>query len=231
MEYMNQVPVRMWSESERPREKLMIRGKDSLSDAELLAILLGTGTRRLSSVDLARKILREAGDSLNGLSKLGMDELLGFDGIGHAKAITILAAMEIGQRRRSSVVQAQKRIQSSRDIYELMQPHLGDAGFEEFWVILLNRANRLIRELNISEGGFSGTVADPKKIFHLALLKKASSIILCHNHPSGNVNPSESDIQLTRKVKEAGALLDLPVLDHLIFGHNGYFSFADEGIL
>ena len=224
-------PIREWAESDRPREKLLLKGKNALSDAELLAILLGSGSKNESAVDLAKRILRESSDNLIELSKLGVSELSKFKGIGEAKAISIIAAMELGKRRRGAEALDKKKITSSSIAFEYFSSILGDNNYEAFYILLLNRSNRIIREVHISEGGFSGTVADPKKIFKIALEYNASSIILCHNHPSGNIQPSDADIKLTNKLKGAGEMLDLPVIDHIILGEEKYYSFADEGKL
>ncbi len=221
--------IKLWSETDRPREKLMNHGKNALSDAELIAILLGSGNRNESAVDLAKNILRNINDNLIELSKLDIKRLCRFKGIGEAKAISIIAAMELGNRRRYAEVVEREKVSSSKDAFEVFLASLADKAYEEFWILLLNRANRILKKLNISEGGISGTVADPKKIFKLALDNNASSIILCHNHPSGNIHPSESDVKLTNKLKDAGKMLDLPVIDHIIIGEDNYYSFADEG--
>ena len=222
-------PIREWAESDRPREKLLLKGKHSLSDAELLAILMGSGTLNESAVDLAKRILRDSNDNLIELSKLGVNELTKFKGVGEVKALSIIAAMELGKRRRGAEALEKKKITNSKNVFEYFSSILGDNTYEAFYILLLNRANRIIREVQISEGGFSGTVADPKKIFKIALEHGASSIILCHNHPSGNIQPSDADIKLTQKLKSAGEMLDLPVIDHIIIGEENYYSFADEG--
>ncbi|HEV7350491.1 RadC family protein [Telluribacter sp.] len=219
-----------WAEEDRPREKLLQRGKAALTDAELVAILIGSGTVEQSAVDVAKSILGSASNNLNELARQGVNELKKIKGIGEAKAITIVAALELGRRRKEAEVQRRRRIQSSHDAYEEMKPYLLDKPHEEFWILLLNRANDVLRPVQISTGGVAGTVADPKLIFKHALEQLASSIILFHNHPSGNHTPSQADKDLTRKLKEAGRVLDLPVLDHLIFTDNGYYSFADEGL-
>jgi len=221
----------MWAEEDRPREKLLLKGKHTLSNAELLAILISTGTKDKSALDLAKNILGGIQNNLIELSRLPVKELMKFPGIGQAKALTIIAAMEIAKRRRSSDVLQKEKITGSKDVFEIFYSVLADSPYEQFWLLLLNRANKVIRKINISEGGLSGTVADPKKIFNLALEFHASSIILCHNHPSGNLKPSDSDISLTFKLKQAGLLLDMPVLDHIIIGDESYYSFADEGKL
>ncbi len=230
-EYESGITIKQWSEDDRPREKMLIKGKNALSNAELIAILLGSGNRKETAVDLAKRILEMASNNLIELSRMSVQSLQKINGIGAVKALNIIAAMELGNRRRSEDALKKEKITSSKDVFEIMHGNLADAPYEEFWILLLNRANRLIRKINISEGGISGTVADPKKIFKMALEYHGSSIILCHNHPSGNHKPSEADIRLTKKMKEAGNLLDLPVLDHIIIGHDKYFSFADEGML
>ncbi|MFY7908715.1 MAG: RadC family protein [Emticicia sp.] len=219
-----------WAEEDRPREKLLLKGKAALSDAELIAILIGSGTRELSAVDLSKLILQSVKNNLNELAKLSINDLMKFKGIGDAKAISIAAALELGRRRKESDVIKKAKVSSSADAYEAIRPYLMDLQHEQFWVLLLNRANEVIRPQQISIGGVSGTVADPKMIFKAAIEHLASAIILVHNHPSGNLTPSQADKDLTKKVKEAGRTLDIPVLDHLIFSDNGYFSFADEGI-
>lgn len=224
-------PIREWAEDDRPREKLLLKGRQSLSDAELIAILMGSGSRSESAVDLAKRILRESQDNLIELSKLGAKDLIRFKGVGEAKAITIIAALELGKRRRGAEALERKKITSSKDVFEFFTSLIGDVNYETFYILLLNRANKIIRPVQISEGGISGTVADPKKIFKIALENNATSIILCHNHPSGNIKPSDADIRLTKKLKGAGEMLDIPVLDHIILGEERYFSFADEGEL
>lgn len=230
-EYKEKTTIKNWAEDDRPREKLLIKGKHSLSNAELIAILLGSGSRELSAVDLAKKILNSSNDNLIELSKLSVTDLMKFKGIGQAKAISIIAALELGKRRRSEDVLEKGKIISSRDAFEVFQGILSDSQYEEFWMLLLNKANKIIKKINISEGGISGTVADPKKIFKLALENNASSIILSHNHPSGNIQPSDSDLKLTKKLVDAGKLLDISVLDHVIIGDEKYYSFADENML
>jgi len=229
--YTNRTAIRNWAEDDRPREKMLLKGRHSLSDAELLAILIGSGNRQESAVDLAKNILKLAGDRLSELSKMNMNDLEKVKGIGHARAVAILAALELGRRRNESEVLAREKITSSRDAYEIFRSVISDRPYEEFWIILLNRANKVIRKCNISEGGISGTVVDPKKIFKISLDHHASSIILGHNHPSGSLVPSEADCRITKKLRDAGAMLEVTVLDHLIIGENGYYSFADEGNL
>jgi DNA repair protein RadC len=220
-----------WAEEDRPREKLLLKGKAALSDAELIGILLGSGTKSLSAVDLAKMILGKANNNLNDLAKLSINELQKFKGIGEAKAISIVSALELGRRRKETEPERKPKIACSNDVYQIMKPEMLDLQHEVFYVLLLNRANMVIKKQSISSGGISGTVADPKLIYKSALENMASSIILCHNHPSGNLKPSDADMKLTRKIKEAGAFLEISVLDHVIFTDEGFYSFADEGIL
>jgi DNA repair protein RadC len=229
--YTNHVPIKSWAEDDRPREKLKLKGKNALSDAELLAILLGTGNRNESAVELAKWVLKDLNESLAELSRLSITDLMKYNGIGEAKAITILAALEFGKRRNEAVVMAKDKIGNSRDAFEIFKSKMGDRPYEEFWIILLNKANKVIRSCTISEGGVSGTVVDPKKIFKIALDHHSSSIILGHNHPSGNIQPSEADRKITKKLKDAGNMLDVSVLDHIIIGDDRYYSFADEGMM
>lgn len=229
--YTKTKPITSWAEDDRPREKLIAKGQHSLSNAELIAILIATGTRKLSAVDLAKVILDTSNNNLIDLSKLSVKDLMKFDGIGQAKAITIIAALELGRRRRESEAIQKEKITSSKDVFEVAQSSLADLNYESFLLLLLNRANKVLKKIQISEGGVSGTVADPKKIFKIALENNASSIILAHNHPSGNVKPSHSDIHLTEKIKNGAEHLDISLLDHIIVGDESYYSFADEGIL
>lgn len=223
--------IKEWAAEDRPREKLLLKGKAALSDAELIAILLGTGTTSLSAVDVAKKILQTTSNNLDELAKLSVKDLTKVKGIGEAKAITVVAALELGRRRKELTTEEKPKIASSYNAFELMQEHLMDIPHEEFWVILTNRAQRVLKKQQISLGGVSGTVADPRIIFKLALEELASGIVLVHNHPSGNLAPSQADIQLTNKMKEGGKLLDIQVLDHIIVAGKGYYSFMDEGLL
>ena len=223
--------IKDWALTDRPREKLLEKGQGALSDAELVAIILGSGSANESAVDLAKRILASVGNNLVELSRLGIPELKRFKGVGEAKAINILATLELGRRRRQSESLERKSITSSRDVFEIMHPLLADQVFEEFWVITLTRANKVKSTYRISEGGVSGTVADPKKIFKKALEDNASALIICHNHPSGNNRPSDSDKDITRKCVDAGRFLDLPLLDHIIIAQDAFFSFADEGLI
>ena len=223
--------IKFWAEDDRPREKLILKGKNALSDAELIAILLRSGDRQNSAVDLAKDILNTASNNLIELSKFSVDDFLKFKGIGEAKALSVIAALELGRRRRSAEVLQKEKISSSKDVFDLFQSIMEDYKYESFWVLLLNRANKIIKKIQVSDGGVSGTVADPKRIFKHSLENDASGIILCHNHPSGNIKPSEADIKLTKKIREGGELLDISVLDHIIIGEEKYFSFADENML
>lgn len=223
--------IKSWAEEDRPREKLLVKGKQSLSDAELLAILLGSGSRDETAVGLAQRILQSVDQDLNELGRRSIADLTKFKGMGAAKSITIVAAMELGRRRQLTDVRERPQIGSSRDAWQLIAPLLMDLPHEEFWILLLNRANRVIGREQISLGGVAGTVVDAKIVFRKAIEGMASSLILVHNHPSGNLQPSQQDIDLTRKLKKAGATLDIAVLDHLIIADSGYLSFADEGLM
>ncbi len=224
--------IKSWAEEDRPREKLLMKGKGSLSDAELLAILLGSGSREASAVGLAQKILRSVNNNLNELGKCSVAELRKFKGVGEAKAITIVAAMEVGRRRQLSRIREKPQVACSRDAFNAIAPLLMDLPHEEFWILLLNRANRVLGREQVSQGGVAGTVVDAKIVFRTAIEGRGTtSIILCHNHPSGNLNPSQADIDLTRKLKKAGEVVDVLVVDHLIIGEGGYYSFADEGLI
>lgn len=223
--------IKQWAEQERPREKLLEKGRHALSDAELIAILLGSGTRNESAVELARKVLHTSENNLFKLGKLSVQELQKIKGIGQAKAITIVSALELGRRRTETDPTALVKIKCSNDIYTYVKPFLSDLYHEEFWVIYLNRANCIIKKEKISSGGIAGTVVDQRMIYKTALNELASSIILCHNHPSGNTSPSEQDKSITKKITEACRLLDIQLLDHIIFTDKGFYSFADENIL
>jgi DNA repair protein RadC len=223
--------IRDWAQDDRPREKLMTQGALALSDAELIAILIRSGSTRESALDLGKRIMGSVGNDLFKLGRMGVADLTKFNGMGEAKAISIVAALELGRRRRSAEPVDRLSITSSASAYEQVRGVLGDLQHEEFWLVLLDRGNRLIDRSRVSQGGMHGTVADPKVIFKHALDKRASSVILCHNHPSGQLRPSEEDIRLTRKLTEGGRLLDIAVHDHLIVTSSGYYSFADNGML
>jgi DNA repair protein RadC len=223
--------IKEWAVEDRPREKMMRKGIQTLSDAELLAILIGSGTREESAVELARRIMHGYQDNLNNLAKAGMDELCKLKGIGEARGIAIIAALELGRRRATCEVLQRNKISSSKDVADIFQSLLGDLPYEEFWVLLLNRSNYILERLKISQGGIAGTVTDVRIILKTALDKLASSMILVHNHPSGHLVPSDADRRITTKLKEAGALMEIAVLDHVIVSEQSYYSFADEGTL
>ena len=222
--------IKNWSEDDKPREKLMLKGSVSLSDAELVAILIGSGSRDESALSLSKRILSSVDNKLNTLDKLSIKQLMKFKGIGEAKAISIAAALELGKRRKSEEKSIPKVISSSRDVFEIMQPIIGELPHEEFWVVYLNNSNKVIYKSQLSKGGMTGTIVDVRLIFKMALEQGAVSIILTHNHPSGKLQASEADKQITTKLKIAGDQLDIKVLDHIIITELGYFSFQDEGI-
>jgi DNA repair protein RadC len=225
------IAITAWAEEDRPREKMLLKGKHSLTDAELLAILLGSGLPGESAVALAQRILAKVDYSLHDLGRLTIGDLEQFRGIGRAKAISIAAAMELGRRRQLSDLRAKPKVISSRDAYQAIASILADLNHEEFWLLLLNNANEVQGRIRMSTGGSAGTVVDVKMVFKSALDYKASAFIAAHNHPSGSLKPSQADIDLTRKLRNAGAILDLPMLDHLIISSRGFYSFADEGML
>ena len=223
--------IKDWAVEDRPREKLLSKGPRSLSDAELIAILIGSGNIEETAVELSRRILASADNKLNELGRKSIDFLIKFQGIGEAKAVTIAAALELGKRRKEADVFNKKQITGSKDAAEYFQPMLGDLNHEEFWILLLNRGNRIIDSFMVSQGGISGTVIDVRLILKNALDKMASAIILCHNHPSGTMQASNADLNITRKIKSAAEIMDISVLDHIIIGQNNYLSLADEGML
>ncbi|EDM34054.1 DNA repair protein [Pedobacter sp. BAL39] len=225
------IVIKDWAEADRPREKLMKHGRRHLTDAELVAILINSGNKDESAVDLSKRILASCGNDLDALGRLSVKELSTFRGIGEAKAIAIVAALELGRRRKNTEAKAVVQIRSSADSYQQLLPVFSDLTHEEFWILLLNRANHVIGNFQISKGGLSGTVADPKVIFKTALEHNAAAIILSHNHPSGNCKPSADDLSITKKIVAAGKVLDLPVIDHLIVTNKMCFSFTDEGLI
>jgi DNA repair protein RadC len=229
--YETKISIKAWAEEDRPREKLNAQGRRALSDAELIAILIGSGNRDESAVELSKRILHHYGNDLNKLGKVFVNELSRFKGIGEAKAISIIAALELGRRRSDTETKVADVITGSHSAWQILRRHLVDLNHEEFWILLLSRSNKVIAKELISKGGLSGTVADPKIIFSIALQHQASSIILAHNHPSGNLKPSQQDIDLTKKLYQAGKILDINVFDHLIITDDGFLSFADEGFL
>lgn len=228
----NNYSIKTWSEEDRPREKLMLKGKSVLSDAELIAIVIGSGNTNESAVEVSKKLLREcANNDLGKLARLNVKDLTKIKGIGEAKAIAVIAALELGRRRREINATDKFVIQSSNDAYQIARTFLTDLSHEEFYVIMLNRANHFIGKQQISKGGITGTVADSRLIFKSAIESMATGIILCHNHPSGNLKPSNEDVRLTKRLIESGKLLEIPVLDHLIITDDGYYSFSDDGNL
>lgn len=223
--------IKNWSEDDQPREKLLYKGKNALSDAELVAILIGSGSRNESAVDLCKRILQQNNNQLHQLQKQSIQQLMQFKGIGEAKAITIVAALELAKRLQLSETKELTKIGSSADVCKLMQPIIGDLPHEEFWVLLLNNSNKVIYKMQLSKGGLTQTVVDIRMLFKTALEHLATALILVHNHPSGQLVASNADKEITQKIKLAGNSLDIKLLDHLIITQNGYFSFADEDIL
>ena len=223
--------IKNWSQDDQPREKLLYKGKAALSDAELVAILIGSGSRNESAVDLCKRILASVDNNLSELGKLSIKQLMGFKGIGEAKAVTIMAALELGRRRRGEDALEKKKISSSVSVFELMQPIIGELQHEEFWIIYLNNSNKVIHKNQLSKGGITGTLVDVRLVLKQALEVGATGLILAHNHPSGTLKPSEADKQITNKLKLASESLDIKVLDHLIVTEKAYFSFADENLL
>jgi DNA repair protein RadC len=225
------IKITEWAVEDRPREKLIQKGTSSLSDAELLAILINSGTKDKSAVDLGRELLSVVNNNLNSLGRLTIADLKKLHGIGPARAVTIAAALELGRRRKLSEVPEVSQIKCSKDVADIFQPILSDLAHEEFWILFLNRSNKVINRMKLSQGGISGTVTDVRIVMKKAIEFLASGIIVCHNHPSGNLNPSESDTKITQKIKEAGILMDIQLLDHLIISDKDYYSFADNGML
>lgn len=228
---LNGLPIKSWAEADRPREKLKAKGKQQLSEAELIAILLGSGTREESALALSKRMLSFFNNDLTAVGRAELHELKKFKGIGEVKAIKIIAALELGRRRQLTSIIERPQVCSSKEAFDALAPLMIDLPHEEFWIIMLNRANRIVGREKISSGGVAGTVVDAKVVFQKAVLHLACSLILAHNHPSGNRRPSQSDIELTKKLITAGQALDIAVLDHLIITHKGFFSFADEGII
>ncbi|WP_299111783.1 DNA repair protein RadC [uncultured Winogradskyella sp.] len=227
----NSFSIKNWSQDDQPREKLRDKGKASLSDAELIAILIGSGNRDESAVALCKRIFASVDNNLNALGKLSIAQLMEFKGIGEAKAISIVAALEIGKRRRIEDALQLDKITSSRSVFEVMQPVIGDLPHEEFWILYLNNSNKVIKKNQLSKGGITGTLVDVRLVLKNALEVGAVALILCHNHPSGTLKPSQADKDITKKLKHAAQSLDISVLDHLIVTEKAYFSFADENIL
>ena len=229
--YENRIPMRYWAENDLPSQKLLLKGNGSLSDAELLSIIIGTGVSGENSLDIAMKTLSICGNNLCEFWKFSVSDLQKIKGIGEKRAVKIAAMFALARRRNESEVIIKNKISKSQDAFEIFHSLMGDLPYEEFWLLLLNRANRVIKKVKISEGGISGTVVDPKKIFQICLEQHATSILLGHNHPSGAVTPSEADNKITKKIKDCGLLLDVAVLDHIIVGDDRFYSFADEGAL
>lgn len=223
--------IKDWAAEDRPREKLLANGARSLSDAELIAILIGSGNINETAVELSRRMLTTVNNNLNELGRKSIDALKTFNGIGEAKAITIIAALELAKRRKDAEVFSKNKITCSKDAADFFMPLLEDLTHEEFWILLLDRGNKIIDHFMISQGGLSGTVIDVRIILKRSIEKLASSIVLCHNHPSGTMQASDADIKITKKINDAAKLMDISVLDHIIIGQNSYLSFADEGIL
>jgi DNA repair protein RadC len=228
---LSKLTIKHWSEEDQPREKLINKGKSALSTAELVAILIRIGNKEYSAVELSKQILDTVNNNLSALSKLSVHDLMKFKGIGEAKAISIVAALELGRRRKETDTDERVKITSSKDAYHFMYEFMVDLPHEEFWVMYLNRANQVVRKERTTSGGITGTIVDGRLIFKTAVECLACGIILVHNHPSGNKEPSQADKQLTNKLREAGKLLDIPVLDHIIFTDSAYYSFADDGLL
>ena len=228
MQENNSFSIKHWAEDDKPREKLMLKGKSVLSDAELIAILIGSGNRNESAVDLSKRILASVDNNLNALGKLSIDQLSKFKGIGEAKAISIIAAMELARRRRSEESIELPKITSSKMVFEIMQPIIGELFHEEFWILYLNNANKVLHKSQLSKGGITGTVIDVRMVFKMALEQNATYIILVHNHPSGNLTPSVEDVSITKKLKLAGQQLNILVQDHVIISESGFYSFRDE---
>jgi len=229
--YENRIPMRYWAEDDLPSQKLLLKGNGSLSDAELLSIIIGSGVSGENSLDIAMKTLSICGNNLCEFWKFSVSDLQKIKGIGEKRAVKIAAMFALARRRNESEVIFKNKISKSQDAFEIFHSLMGDLPYEEFWLLLLNRANRVIKKVKISEGGISGTVVDPKKIFQICLEQHATSILLGHNHPSGTVTPSEADNKITKKIKDCGLLLDVAVLDHIIVGDDRFYSFADEGAL
>lgn len=223
--------IKNWAVGDRPREKLLSKGKESLSDSELIAILLNSGSGKESAIEVAKNVLRLGGDNLDELGKVSIKDLMTIKGIGEARAVTLVAALELGRRRHSSLILDKKRIHTSNELAEFLKTLLKDHGYEVFAVVFLNRSNKIKHFEIMSKGGLTHTIVDPRIVFLKAIEVQATSLVLCHNHPSGNLKPSRADEELTTKLKNAGRLLDINVIDHLIVSDEGYFSFADEGLM
>ncbi len=223
--------IKEWAVEDRPREKMLLKGSRFVTDAELIAILIGSGNTNETAVELSKRILTSTNNNLNDLGRKGVDYLKTFKGIGEAKAVTIVAALELGKRRKEAEVFNKSKITGSKDAADYFQPLLGDLNHEEFWIMLLNRGNKILDTFMVSQGGVSGTVIDVRIILKKAIDNLASSLILCHNHPSGTMEASDADLKITKKISDAAKIMDMSVIDHIIIGQNRYLSFADEGML
>lgn len=228
---MKKLAIKSWAIEDRPREKLMLKGKTVLSDAELIAILIGSGSRNETAVELSKRILNSVNNNINALASLSLEKLMEFKGIGEARAISIITALELGKRRHFEQIEIKPQITSSKNAYAIIQPIIGDLLHEEFWALYLNNSNKVIKKKLMSKGGITTTMVDVRVLFREAVELSSVGLIVCHNHPSGKLTPSKSDKELTKKIKEAGAILDIKLLDHLIITQKDYFSFADNGIL
>ncbi len=229
--YESKISIKAWAEEDRPREKLQGQGRRMLTDAELIAILIGSGSRDESAVELSKRILHHYKNDLNAVGKASVAELCKFKGIGEAKAISIVAALELGRRRDDTEVKAVEQITCARDAYKILYPLLADLNHEEFWILLMGQSNKVLGTHLVSKGGMAATIADPRVLFKIAIEHNAASVILAHNHPSGSLKPSHEDVNLTKKMVAAGKILEIKVSDHLIISDNGYFSFGDEDML
>lgn len=229
--FMEKMTIKSWALDDRPREKLIAKGKTALSDAELIAILIGSGNRTETAVALSKRILQSVDGNINALAKLSLEKLIEFKGIGEAKAISIITALELGKRRQIETALEKPKITCSKDVFNIMQPIIGDLEYEEFWVLFLNNSNKVIAKTQVSKGGLTATIVDVRLLFKRALELACVGLIACHNHPSGKLQPSIADKQITQKIKQAGVTLDIKLLDHLIITQKAYFSFADNGVL
>lgn len=225
------MPIKSLAEDDRPREKFLLKGRNALSDSELLAIIMGSGSRDETAVELAQRILASVQNNWHNLSRLSLQDLMKFKGVGEAKAISIATALEIGRRRASQEVPERAMISNSTDVFKLLSPYLSDLSTEEFWAVFLNQSNKVLHFTKLTQGGIAESIVDSRILFKTALEQYATAIIIAHNHPSGNLKPSAADIQITKKISEAGKLMNINLLDHLIITQKQFFSFADEGLL
>ena len=228
---MKKLTIKSWAVEDRPREKLMLQGKEKLTDAELITILIGSGTKEESALELSKRILSSVNNDINQLASLTLEKLMEFKGIGEARAINIITALELGKRRHFTQVKQKPMIKSSKDVFRIIHPVIGELEHEEFWVLFLNNSNKVISKQQLSKGGITATMVDVRLLFKRAVELTSVSVIVCHNHPSGKLSPSNSDKQLTAKIKKAGNTLDIKLLDHLIITQKEYFSFADNGLI